>query len=154
MMTLKITVVGRHRLRKMAQRKEPGTLVRLLAAVRSVPPSKCVLPAKDAGTVVLRATRYTGVKGTSNSVLFGVQKGNVQKPNVREMGAGAVTQSKKTGTDDAEAESQSVWRHQLILSHPASNSNIRFVELVSTRWSSVAVLLHMCVLCVVARFNQ
>jgi hypothetical protein len=80
------TVVGRHRLRKirkMAQRKEPGTLVLLLAAVRSVPASKCALPAKDADTVVLRATRYTDVKGTRNSVLFGVQKGNAQQRKVR-----------------------------------------------------------------------
>jgi hypothetical protein len=71
-------------LRKIAQRRLPGTLVLLLAAVISAAASNCALPAKDADTVVLCATSYIGVQGTSSSVLFGVQKRNVQKPKVLE----------------------------------------------------------------------
>jgi hypothetical protein len=139
----------------VAQRRLLGTLVQVLAAVRSEPASSCVLPAKDAGTVVLRATRYTGMEGTSNSVLFGVQRGNVQQRKVREWDLALLLNLRKQARMMRNAQyAQSVWSCQLILSHPASSVNIYFVELVSTRWLSVAVLLHMCVLCVVARFNQ
>ena len=76
-------LLGRRR-QMAAQRRQPGTLVLLLVAVRSAAASNCVLPAKYADTVVLRARSYIGVKGTSSSVLFGVQKRNAQQPAVRE----------------------------------------------------------------------
>ena len=150
MMIFKLTEAGRHRLRKIAQRRVPGTLVLLLVAVRSAEASNCVLPAKDAGTAVLLAIIYIG-KNTSSSVLFGVQRGNVQQPVVLEWELVVLHNRRKQAQMIQNWNAQFVqfvWSYQLILSHPASNFDIRFVELVSTRWSSVAVPLHMSVLCV------
>ena len=104
--------MGGHRLRgKLAQRRVPSTLVRLLAAVRSVPASNCALPAKDAGTVVLHATRYTGVKDTRDSVLFGVQKVNVMQPKVREWELELLCNLRKQAQmmRNAQSNAQSVW---------------------------------------------
>jgi hypothetical protein len=71
-------------LRTVAQRRVLSTLVLLLAAVKSAAGSKCALPAKYADTVLPNANEYIGGKGTSSSVLCGVQKRNVMTPTVRE----------------------------------------------------------------------
>ena len=76
------TVAGIHRHRKVAQRRLLSTLVLLLAAVRSVSASNCVLLAKDADTVLPNANEYTGRRSTSSSAVFGLQKGNVGQPTV------------------------------------------------------------------------
>lgn len=128
MMIFRRTVVGIRRLRKVPQRRLLAMFALLLVAVRSVLGSNCVRPAKDADTVRTHA-RSCITRCTSSSVLFGVKKGNVMQPTVE-------------------------WElEQLILSHLVSNFNIRFVETVSKRWSSVAVLQHSRVLCVAVRFD-
>jgi hypothetical protein len=157
---LRRTVAGIQRHRKV-QIRLLGTLVLLLAAVRSAAASNCALPAKDADTVHVNARSNTLRRGTSSNVLFGVQKWNAVPPTVLELELELVlvlvlvcNLRKQAWAMLSWNRAQFVWSCLLILFLRACNFNIHFVDFVSTRWWSVDVPLRMYALCVVAHFNQ